>query len=57
MEGFAVLRAAERAGVQAIEVRGVSNLVGPRAEGEWDFRAGAQAAVAALRALLGMLNA
>ena len=30
MEGFAVLRAAERAGVPAIELRGISNRCGAR---------------------------
>ncbi len=40
MEGFAVLRAAERAGVPAIEVRGISNRCGNRAASGWDFAAG-----------------
>jgi futalosine hydrolase len=40
MEGFAVLRAAERAGVPAIEVRGISNRCGDRAASGWDFAAG-----------------
>jgi futalosine hydrolase len=40
MEGFAVLRAAERAGIRAIEVRGVSNRVGSRERSGWDFDAG-----------------
>ena len=55
MEGFAVLRAAQLAGVPAVEVRGVSNLVGERAANEWNFRAGAAAAVATLDALLDVL--
>jgi futalosine hydrolase len=55
MEGFAVLRAAQVAGVPAIEIRGVSNLVGERASNEWDFRAGAAAAVATTDALLDVL--
>jgi futalosine hydrolase len=55
MEGFAVLRAAERAGAPAIEVRGISNLVGDRALAQWDFRAGSRAAVAALTALVAVL--
>ncbi|MGC9992264.1 MAG: futalosine hydrolase [Candidatus Cybelea sp.] len=41
MEGFAVLRAAERAGVRAIEVRGISNRCGARERSGWDFAAGA----------------
>ncbi|HET6276606.1 MAG TPA: hypothetical protein VFE16_11815 [Candidatus Cybelea sp.] len=40
MEGFAVLRAAERAGVPAVEVRGISNRCGDRAASGWDFAAG-----------------
>jgi futalosine hydrolase len=56
MEGFAVLRAAQLAGVPAIEIRGVSNLVGERATNEWDFRAGAAAAVATTDALLDVLS-
>ncbi|MEA2688867.1 MAG: futalosine hydrolase, partial [Candidatus Eremiobacteraeota bacterium] len=55
MEGFAVLRAAQLAGVPAIEIRGVSNLVGERDSNEWDFRAGAAAAVATTDALLDVL--
>jgi len=45
MEGFAVLRAAEMAGVPAIELRGISNIVTDRARSGWDFdrgRAGLQ---------------
>lgn len=44
MEGFAVLRAAECAGIPALEIRGISNYVGARAESGWDFAAGARAA-------------
>lgn len=40
MEGFAVLRAAERAGIAAIEVRGISNRCGTRENSGWDFAAG-----------------
>ncbi len=55
MEGFAVLRAAHVAGVPAVQVRGVSNLVGDRETNEWDFGAGARAAVATTDALLDVL--
>jgi futalosine hydrolase len=55
MEGFAVLRAAEQVGVPAIGIRGVSNLVGDRAANEWDFAAGARAAVETTAALLDVL--
>jgi futalosine hydrolase len=56
MEGFAVLRACERAGIPAIELRGVSNYVGPRARSEWDFSAGSRACVGALDAALDALG-
>jgi futalosine hydrolase len=52
MEGFAVLAAAANADIPAIELRGISNLVGVRAESEWDFRAGAAATVRALEAFI-----
>lgn len=48
MEGFAVLRAAQLAGVPAIEVRGISNIVGERSAGEWSFDDG----IAGLRRVL-----
>jgi len=56
MEGFAVLRAARRASVPAIELRGISNLVGNRASNEWDFKAGRDAAVRAVDAFLDNLD-
>lgn len=40
MEGFAVLRAAELAGVPALELRGISNRVGERTQSGWDLPAG-----------------
>ncbi len=40
MEGFAVLRAAERAGVRAVELRGISNRCGNRETSGWSFAAG-----------------
>jgi futalosine hydrolase len=52
MEGFSVLRAAAVAKVPALEVRGISNYVGDRASGEWDFAAGARATARALEAVL-----
>jgi futalosine hydrolase len=52
MEGFPFLRAAELAGVPALELRGISNIVDEHAAREWDFRAGARAAVAILEAAL-----
>ena len=55
MEGFAILRAAALANVPALEVRGISNFVGDRADAHWDFAAGARAAAAALDAVLDRL--
>jgi futalosine hydrolase len=55
MEGFAVLRAAQAAGVPAIEIRGVSNVVGDRANNGWNFAAGADAAVGTTDAYLDVL--
>lgn len=52
MEGFAVLRAAEIAGVKAIQVRGISNRVGDRARSRWDFAAGTAGLERVLGALL-----
>ncbi len=52
MEGFAVLRAAERAGVRAIEVRGISNRCGDRETSGWSFAAGIAGLERVLAALL-----
>ncbi len=40
MEGFATLRAAQRSGVRAIELRGISNRCGARESSGWNFAAG-----------------
>jgi futalosine hydrolase len=55
MEGFGVLRAAEIAGVPAIEVRGISNRVGDRAASGWDFSAGVAGLQTIMNVLLPML--
>lgn len=52
MEGFSVLRAAALANVPALEIRGISNHVGDRAQSEWNFNAGARAAAVALAGVL-----
>jgi futalosine hydrolase len=52
MEGFAVLRAAERAGVRAVEVRGISNRCGDRESSGWSFAAGVSGLERVLDALL-----
>lgn len=56
MEGFSVLRAAQIAAVPAVEVRGISNLCGERADARWNFGAGAQAARRIVRDLLLLLE-
>jgi futalosine hydrolase len=56
MEGFAVLRAAEIAGVPAIEVRGISNIVCERSRSRWDFGAGVRGVEKILNALLSLLG-
>jgi futalosine hydrolase len=54
MEGFGVLRAAERAGVPAVEVRAISNEIGESERSRWEI-AGALAALE--RALPEMMDA
>lgn len=56
MEGFAVLRAAEIAGVPAVEVRGISNVVCDRSRSRWDFAAGVRGAERILDAVLSLLG-
>jgi futalosine hydrolase len=56
MEGFAVLRAAERAGVRAIEVRGISNRCGARERSGWDFTAGVAGLQRVVEALFELLD-
>jgi futalosine hydrolase len=56
MEGFAVIRAAQLAGIPAIEVRGISNIVGNRADSELDFAAGISGLRRILNATLDLLH-
>jgi futalosine hydrolase len=56
MEGFAVLRAAELAGVPAIEVRGISNRVGERSRSQWNFEAGQRGLQSILHALFEIVD-
>ena len=56
MEGFAVLRAAALAKIPALELRGISNRVGPREESGWDFDAGARAVAGLLDRFLDALG-
>ncbi|MBC5815232.1 MAG: futalosine hydrolase [Candidatus Eremiobacteraeota bacterium] len=56
MEGFAVLRAAEIAGVSAIEVRGISNIVTDREHSRWNFDKGVQGLENVLTSLLSIVT-
>jgi futalosine hydrolase len=57
MEGFAVLRACERAGVPAVELRGISNRVGDRDVSGWDFEAGISGLARVTQALFEIVDA
>jgi nucleoside phosphorylase len=52
MEGFGVLRAAERAGVPAVEVRVISNEIGEEDRSRWDLGAALDALEGALPKLV-----
>jgi len=56
MEGFSILRAAEIAGVRAIQVRGISNLVCDRDQSNWNFAAGVTGLERVLTATLDLLQ-
>jgi futalosine hydrolase len=56
MEGFAVLRAAELAGVPALELRAVSNEVDERDRGRWRFAEALEALERAVARLLPALS-
>ncbi len=56
MEGFAVLRAAELLGVPAIEVRGISNIVGNRERSHWSFSSGIEGLKTILGATIDVLR-
>jgi len=55
MEGFGVLRAAELAGVRAIEVRAISNEIGEGDRSRWDVPGAVASLAAALPRLLSEL--
>ena len=57
MEGFSVLRAAEMAGVPAIEVRGISNIVTARERSGWNFAQGVRGLETVLTSLLSIVTA
>ena len=52
MEGFGVLRAAEKAGVSAVEVRAISNVLGEAHRSRWDLDGALGALERAMPALL-----
>jgi len=52
MEGFGVLRAAAEAGVPALELRAISNMVEEEDRANWDFPAGLRAIAEAVRVVL-----
>jgi nucleoside phosphorylase len=52
MEGFGVLRAAAEAGIPAIELRTISNMVEEEDRANWDFPAGLRAVAEAGRVVL-----
>lgn len=52
MEGFGVLRAAAEAGVPAIELRAISNMVEEADRAKWDFPSGLRAVAEAGRVVL-----
>ena len=56
MEGFAVLRSAEIAGVPAVEVRGISNIACERSNSRWDFDAGVRGVQTILTALFAAIG-
>jgi predicted 5'-methylthioadenosine/S-adenosylhomocysteine nucleosidase len=56
MEGFAVLRACELAGVPAVEVRAVSNEIGEQDRGRWELERALEALAAAIPRLLAALR-
>lgn len=56
MEGFSVLRAAQRAGVPAIEVRAISNEIEERDRARWQFAGAFDAIRAATPLLVRALN-
>jgi futalosine hydrolase len=57
MEGFAVLRAAQLAGVRAIQLRGISNHAGPPREAGWNVEAGLEGCRRAMAILIEALAA
>lgn len=56
MEGFAVLRAAQRAGVPALEVRAISNEIEEKDRTRWQFAAAFDAITAATPILVSALH-
>jgi futalosine hydrolase len=57
MEGFGVLRAAQHAGVPAVEVRAISNAIGEKDRARWDLDGALTALERAMPALLEAVEA
>jgi futalosine hydrolase len=57
MEGFGVLRAAERAGVPAVELRAISNALGEPDRSRWDLDGALEALERAMPVLLEAVGA
>ena len=55
MEGFAVLRACELAGVPAVEIRAISNEIGENDRDSWDVQGALEGLSGALPALLAQI--
>lgn len=56
MEGFALARAAERAGTPLLQLRGISNRVGDRSSGGWNLQTGFHAAAELTRDVIEALT-
>ena len=56
MEGFGVLRAAERAGVPAVELRAISNGLGEPDRSRWDLAGGLRVLAGALSAVVAAVD-
>jgi futalosine hydrolase len=56
MEGAAVVHAARRLGVPAIELRAISNMTGDRAAQQWDLSRGLDALGEAARRAVGLIR-
>ena len=56
MEGAAVVHAARRLGIPALEIRAISNTTGDRDQQQWDLKAGLEAIAKAVEVLISRLR-